>query len=81
MVFFLTGDFKTGSSTLIDAIADAKKISRIVDEYLMKEMRFENKIISGQKIQSKVNGKPTIRSIEMNFLPRINTEKIIKKKK
>ena len=26
----------------------------------MKEMRFENKIISGQKIQSKVNGKPTI---------------------
>ena len=46
----------------------------------MKEVRFENKIISGQKIQSKVNGKPTIRSIEMNFLPRINTEKIIKKK-
>ena len=77
---FLTGDFKTGSSTLIDAIADAKKISRIVDKYLMKEMRFENKIISGQKIQSKVNGKPTLRSIEMNYLPRINTEKIIKKK-
>jgi NADPH-dependent glutamate synthase beta subunit-like oxidoreductase/NAD-dependent dihydropyrimidine dehydrogenase PreA subunit len=77
---FLTGDFKTGSSTLIDAIADAKKISRVVDKYLMKKNRLESKIFSGKKIHSKVDGKPTNRSINMNFLARINTEKIIKKK-
>ena len=44
----------------------------------MKEIRFEIKIISGQKIQSKITENQLLDRL-MNFLPRINTEKIIKK--
>jgi NADPH-dependent glutamate synthase beta subunit-like oxidoreductase len=64
---FSAGDFSSGASSLIDAIADGKQCARTVDSFLMGKKRFTDSVVA--EIAQKIDRTREMDEIERQTMP------------